>query len=332
MLTKREVDAVLLGTVVTVMGTLPLQAAPLQDTRSPYRLSIEAVKHTKSNDSAAGATSKPPIASQNPQLYHLDYRYRSQPKSTKIKAELPAAILKTQVPVQKSFSNGQSSALAELPFAKEILLAAQAASLDPSLVHAVIHVESRYRARAISPKGAVGLMQVLPDTAARYGLREAIYVPKGNIKAGTLYLRDLMMMFDNRLELALAAYNAGEGAVKKYAGQIPPYPETRHYVKAVMAQYALNGGAHPWFEGNSTLPPAPVEARAVDAVLHDAGALETGIADTAPRDAGHIEASVIEAAGYIPLALQPVASRYAAENGLMVSADRFMLNAVDAID
>jgi soluble lytic murein transglycosylase-like protein len=149
-------------------------------------------------------------------------------------------------------SDNNVATLAEQPFSNEITLAANAVALDPSLVHAVIYVESRYRHTAISPKGAVGLMQVLPDTAARYGLRDKVHLPKGNIKAGTLYLRDLMVMFDNRLDLVLAAYNAGEGAVKKYSRQIPPYPETRHYVKAVMAKYALNAGTPEWSTVNNS--------------------------------------------------------------------------------
>ena len=126
--------------------------------------------------------------------------------------------------------------LAQQPYFREIQLAASAASLDPALVHAVVHVESGYRCRAVSPKGALGLMQVMPDTGARYGITNLRTI-KTNLKAGTLYLRDLMQLFNNRLELVLAAYNAGEGAVMKYANRIPPYPETQGYVKAVMAKY-----------------------------------------------------------------------------------------------
>jgi hypothetical protein len=110
-------------------------------------------------------------------------------------------------------------------------------------------------------------MQVLPDTAARYGLRGTVHSPKDNIKAGTLYLRDLMVMFDNRLDLVLAAYNAGEGAVKKHARQIPPYPETRHYVKAVMAKYALNTEGSEWQTTNSNAHSAKQETKEADLLI-----------------------------------------------------------------
>ncbi|MDB5809282.1 MAG: Lytic transglycosylase catalytic [Betaproteobacteria bacterium] len=127
--------------------------------------------------------------------------------------------------------------LANKPFAKLIEIAANEAALDPALVHAVISVESGYNATARSPKGALGLMQVLPETALRYGIRNAAKSPAANLRAGTLYLKDLMLMFDRRLDLVLAAYNAGEGAVMRYGERIPPFRETRQYVPAVLARY-----------------------------------------------------------------------------------------------
>jgi soluble lytic murein transglycosylase-like protein len=132
---------------------------------------------------------------------------------------------------------GSPPAFSDKPFAKEIESAARDALLDPALVHAVIHVESRHRQTAVSPKGAIGLMQVLPETALRYGVRNPGRSVQENLRAGTRYLRDLMSQFDNRLHLVLAAYNAGEGAVTRYSNRIPPYPETRAYVPAVMMQY-----------------------------------------------------------------------------------------------
>lgn len=129
-----------------------------------------------------------------------------------------------------------SPALAAKPFASEIALAAQEAGVDPALVHAVIQIESAYRADAVSEKGALGLMQVMPETARRFGVPDATE-PKANLKAGTRYLRALLDQFDQRIELALAAYNAGEGAVLRYAGNIPPFPETQRYVPAVMGKF-----------------------------------------------------------------------------------------------
>lgn len=130
-----------------------------------------------------------------------------------------------------------AAALADKPYAELIDRAAREASLDPALVHALIHVESGYNPAARSPKGALGLMQVLPETAARYGVADTTRSVTANLSAGTRYLRDLMAMFDGRLELALAAYNAGENAVLRHGHRIPPYPETKHYVPAVLAKY-----------------------------------------------------------------------------------------------
>jgi len=98
--------------------------------------------------------------------------------------------------------------------------------------------ESNYNARAVSNKGAMGLMQLMPDTARRYGVKEKdIRQPDKNIRAGAQYLADLVQMFDGDLRLALAGYNAGENVVVRYGNRIPPYPETRAYVPRVLAHY-----------------------------------------------------------------------------------------------
>ncbi|MGR9100587.1 MAG: lytic transglycosylase domain-containing protein [Gammaproteobacteria bacterium] len=108
--------------------------------------------------------------------------------------------------------------------------------LDPKLLHAVIHAESAYDPTAISTAGAVGIMQLMPDTAKRYGVRDR-RDPVQNIEGGARYIKDLLKMFNSNLKLTVAAYNAGENAVKKYRYSIPPYPETRNYVKKVLALY-----------------------------------------------------------------------------------------------
>ena len=151
------------------------------------------------------------------------------------------------------------AALAAKPYAREIEAAARASRLDPILVHALIHVESGHRRDALSSRGAMGLMQVLPETAARFGITRPDQV-RENLRAGTRYLRALLDRFDQRLDLALAAYNAGEGAIDRYKG-IPPYAETRHYVPAVLSAYeGWRGGegmqpALRYAKG-STLPPS----------------------------------------------------------------------------
>lgn len=118
---------------------------------------------------------------------------------------------------------------------------AERQKLEPALVKAVIAVESAYDPAAVSPKGATGLMQLIPDTAARYGVRQ-IDDPQENVRGGTRYLRYLLDMFDGNLILALAGYNAGEGAVQRYSNTVPPYPETQAYVKLVMQFYEYFGG------------------------------------------------------------------------------------------
>jgi len=108
--------------------------------------------------------------------------------------------------------------------------------VDAKLLHAVIQTESAYDANAVSSAGAVGLMQLMPTTARRYGVLNR-RDPGQNIAGGARYLKDLLKMFNSNLKLAVAAYNAGENAVKKYHNAVPPYPETRNYVKQVLALY-----------------------------------------------------------------------------------------------
>jgi len=124
---------------------------------------------------------------------------------------------------------------------------ALAHNLDPALVQAVVAVESCFDAHAVSDKGAIGLMQVMPETAERYGVTadrrrsvaDKLRDPAVNVRVGTRYLRDLLARFDGDVALALAAYNAGEGAVASHANRVPPYDETRNYVTRVRQFYAI---------------------------------------------------------------------------------------------
>jgi hypothetical protein len=109
-------------------------------------------------------------------------------------------------------------------------------NIDPLLIYAQMHQESGFKLRAMSYKGARGLMQLMPATAMRFGVKN-IYDPKQNIDGGIKYMRWLLDKFNGDESLALAGYNAGEGAVIKYGNQIPPYEETRNYVKKIIAHY-----------------------------------------------------------------------------------------------
>jgi soluble lytic murein transglycosylase-like protein len=117
-----------------------------------------------------------------------------------------------------------------------IQAAATETNVDAALIRAVISVESGYNPSARSNKGALGLMQLMPQTAERYGVKDRLD-PEQNIKGGARYLRDLKAMFGNDLQLVLAAYNAGEEAVIKYGRRIPPYRETVDYVPKVLGHY-----------------------------------------------------------------------------------------------
>lgn len=128
--------------------------------------------------------------------------------------------------------------LAALPFSAAVRDAAHRFSVDPALVHAVISAESAYDPLAVSDKGAIGLMQVMPDTGARYGVKEKdLRNPVRNVHTGTRYLAELLELFGGDVELALAGYNAGEGAVLKFGRRIPPFAETRAYVPRVLERW-----------------------------------------------------------------------------------------------
>jgi len=111
-------------------------------------------------------------------------------------------------------------------------------AIDPLLIYSQMHQESTFKPRAVSPKGARGLMQLMPDTARRFGVGN-IYDPKQNIEGGVKYMRFLLDMFGGDLNLALAGYNAGENAVLKYGSQIPPYRETQEYVRRISSRYTM---------------------------------------------------------------------------------------------
>ena len=156
--------------------------------------------------------------------------------------------------------------------------------VDPVLLYAQMHTESAFKRGAVSPKGASGLMQLMPGTARRFGVTN-IFDPQQNIEGGARYMRYLLDYFGGDVSLALAGYNAGEGAVMKYGRRVPPYHETQEYVRRISLRYAqISGGtmtqaAHTWTPAQkpatTTQPaPAPTFERNVYAVRLPDGRLQ----------------------------------------------------------
>jgi soluble lytic murein transglycosylase-like protein len=136
----------------------------------------------------------------------------------------------------------KESAARAVALVPEINRVAAAYQIDPLLLHAIAHVESRHNPDAVSHAGAMGLMQVMPATARRFGVtspHSELRNPKISLEVCATYLKNLQKRFDNNLTLVIAAYNAGEGAVEKYGRKVPPYKETQGYVRDVMAHYLL---------------------------------------------------------------------------------------------
>ena len=164
----------------------------------------------------------------------LDSRYKLYMKSKPVEAD-------KSLTAQASDSEPKPAPTAAMPkahkrYAEMIVKVAREQKVEPALLHAVVMAESAYNPRAKSRKGATGLMQLMPATGKRYGATDLLN-PLQNLRAGARYLSDLLDLFDNNLRLALAAYNAGEGAVMRSGNAIPNYPETRAYVPRVLKHY-----------------------------------------------------------------------------------------------
>ncbi len=189
-------------------------------------------------------------SSQLDKRYALMFRGVPAPSSPEPVEQIGAAQPDARVLASSAQSSARSVVAMEISpgfmaVKQHLRTAADANQLDMALLQAVIHTESRFNPSAVSPKGAVGLMQVMPATAQRYGVSNdqsgtvsaKLTDPKTNIQTGARYLRDLVNMFPGQLELAVAAYNAGEGAVQRAGNKIPNYRETQNYVRSVMALY-----------------------------------------------------------------------------------------------
>lgn len=154
---------------------------------------------------------------------------RSDRKQVRVARERPLKAQSLAPPVRKTFAKDPG-------YAAIVAQAAAEYGLPAELLHAVITAESNYDSSALSPKGAGGLMQLMPGTARDLGVND-VFDPAANVRGGARYLKRLMQQFDNDISLALAAYNAGPGAVLAHGSNIPPYPETQRYVPSVLGHY-----------------------------------------------------------------------------------------------
>lgn len=152
-----------------------------------------------------------------------------------ITAPKPVVVVAPVVAARNTTSGGTSGLARKTGYDQVVDEVSRTYGLESALLHAVISVESRYNPKAVSKKGAAGLMQLMPQTAKRYGVADA-FDPAQNLDGGAHYLRDLLRKFNN-ISLALAAYNAGEHAVAKHGNRIPPYRETMDYVPRVLDFY-----------------------------------------------------------------------------------------------
>ena len=158
-------------------------------------------------------------------------------------ADIPAATVTVtaapvvqRAPAGRQDAAGQARIRALAPLMADV---AQRHGIDPLLLHALAHIESRHQAQAISPAGARGVMQVMPATGRDMGVAQPaeLLTPQANLEASARYLKRLQARFGNDLRLVLAAYNAGEGAVERHGRRVPPYAETQAYVRNVLAVY-----------------------------------------------------------------------------------------------
>jgi soluble lytic murein transglycosylase-like protein len=171
-----------------------------------------------------------PLTSSDLEKARAEERAKKQPEASV--TDRPAAIIKVPAAVLgHHISSGNPSIDAM------VYEAAARNGLDPCLILSVMKAESGFRRMAVSPKGASGLMQLMPATAARFGVRN-IFDPRENVLAGSVYLRWLLDRFNGDVRLALAGYNAGEGAVEFYGLRIPPFAETQNYVRTIYGRYS----------------------------------------------------------------------------------------------
>ena len=206
------------------------------DTANGVRIRVEPAKARKPPTTRRGPKTTQPIS--------VDTNNVSQ--TTSALADNQGSLVSPTVSIHDALANpsvNQSSALRGYSTGngqvdEYLINSAINNGVDPLLLYSIMHQESSFKSHAISPKGARGLMQLMPFTAMRFGVTN-IFDPRQNIEGGARYVKFLLDRFDGDINLVLAGYNAGEGAVEKYGWSIPPYSETQEYVRRISRRYAL---------------------------------------------------------------------------------------------
>lgn len=213
---------------------------------APYQFTYDVVGTSNERFQLPSGYFKSKLLETSPvESQHLDL-YEKQDAEMTSNYSLGSNIISDQVGYDNSkyFDNSNSDRIAKsVPnhqFVEDIFIVSQEYNIDPLLLHAIAEIESDFNPKAVSKAGARGLMQVMPDTARRFGMQNPnneLFNPISNLRISSNYLRSLHKLFGNNIPLILAAYNAGENAVIKYGYSIPPYRETEKYVKKVMKRY-----------------------------------------------------------------------------------------------
>jgi soluble lytic murein transglycosylase-like protein len=206
------------------------------DTANGVRIRVEPVKARKASTRRISKTT--------PTVLNLDASNTGPALSAH--AENPQSLLAPAAAIYDSLASVSVSSSSELrgyttgnaQVDQYMISSATNNGVDPLLLYSIMHQESSFKSHAISPKGARGLMQLMPFTAMRFGVTN-IFDPRQNIEGGARYVRFLLDRFDGDINLVLAGYNAGEGAVEKYGWHVPPYSETQEYVRRISRRYAL---------------------------------------------------------------------------------------------
>ena len=221
---------------------------------------------TKLSDAAAGAARSPAEGAPTHDLLSVDFTRTDAPPPAESDTPAEAA-----PDVAEATTPGQTCSTGDGTVDALVAEASARYGVDPCFIVAVMNAESSYARFAVSPKGACGYMQLMPDTARRFGVTN-IFDPRQNIYAGTEYLRFLLDRFGGNMQLALAGYNAGENAVEQCGNRIPPFLETQNYVRIITARYMNRHAGLATATAAPASPPSPDHPPVADKLLVDFGA------------------------------------------------------------